>query len=644
MSIQYTFDSKRNIVAQPRTKPKSCSNACYDEVYASSNPDECSNCLFSTIDLSCLEDLKIKGQLKIVNPGFDYGVFQFKELIQSVGAMNYGEENVHSQGARLRPQTKEEIMLIRLQISDELHTIINPFKGREVKFTFRPLTSGASEMNELPFTPRTRIRTPPHPRVDEPRTRREEPTLTEEEQIKIAKILSLLDSLKLKPGDIIRNPCTPGERLGFTPLQVQRSHPHAIPTPLRFGAPGDGASASGFSAGQGASASSASEGGQITPFREINNIILSNLIKPLSNIKDDLPSEFCRENLFNNILPDVEEPLQNPDAYLCYFNSVLHFMYPILLDIQRNTNNDKRLMFLQTKRLENIHIDFLNIVDYIITTLQTSNITNSHKMVENIRANFLNYIIEFNKSNNLYTVRRSTLQRNQQYEGEGKSRKVVSSNTRNEFQTIIEGNQRIWAYQDPLNALNRILDNIMTLAYCTQYSFSNFIKCDYTYCAEEKIYQVNLRYSTLEINPIKPNYDIGELVKLSIQTSELEQFTSESGNPLYKQNLFFNVYNGLFPNFIILKIQEFGELNNYVPANLSNINIIGHSYRITDFVCATGSGGGHYVSYNLRTTNGSEKWFYFNDVAANKREEVPNPLKNMNSQYISMILLRKVIN
>lgn len=311
--------------------------------------------------------------------------------------------------------------------------------------------------------------------------------------------------------------------------------------------------------------------------------------------------------------PKLESPLRNINQereimQACYLNSLLHFLYPVLLNIQFTTDKGEQMgVFNQTGMLE----DYGNIVEFMIQTLQKK------------RNNAPIYIES--EDEGVYTTIRRFIQYDIQYfKGTG-------------FQLIQKTNEfSIKDACDASEAFQRLSNSLSLLGYCTKNSFTGPVFGTLN-LGGEAVYQTEHLQITVESNEYNLNEKINELLYIE-NINEDRELTSwktlinvKEWMPLF---LIINVksYEQIIP---IPREEPFFRKVARFPNNLNNVTIRDVLYEITDIVYYN---LGHYVSYNKRN-NGD--WYYFNDLFYPQvKQELP-PLSG--SFYPQLYLLKKKI-
>ncbi len=356
---------------------------------------------------------------------------------------------------------------------------------------------------------------------------------------------------------------------------------------------------------------------------------------------------FCNENLTSVSLPRVEEGLDNPGENRCYLNSLLHFLYPILIDIQNKTDNGVRLHSLHFNVIDtNYKPEYNNIVQFIITLLQNQSFQQRSKGVGDIVRSFINMEIIQNRTNppNLQIRQRP----DEPYQS--------------------------GRWSEPNEVLIHFFENLRNLGYCTTFSYDGIIKMklymrDHTF--PNHIEDQNYQTSAMKVIVKEQNYNLEEVIRKSlfeeIEKTEYEEFKG------YSLDTYVNILLGNLPDYLILFIDKthtgivrqirrkqeeikkgrseytiLKELNEtkYKIGNITDrIQVLNDVFEITDIICNTHFSGSHYISFNKRIKNerGETGWYGFNDsIRAGPYLNDEQARTEINKNFIRMILLKKI--
>lgn len=365
---------------------------------------------------------------------------------------------------------------------------------------------------------------------------------------------------------------------------------------------------------------------------------------------------YCNEQIvYSNHLPNPEKPLNNPRGYLCYLNSSLHLLYPVLIDIQNNTNYEMR-MSLDLSSLNGDKDYFKNIVNFILETLIIEDNTKRLERVNMIRE-FLNY--ELKREGNVINIK---VRREAVY---GRNGKIVIKHE-NPFQ-----NSK-WAESD--EAIITLFDNLMELGYCTTIFYHGIIQIQLTgFNYKNDILIKDASFKFLRITPTS-DFNIQEEISktLSFPMEEREYRIDLKNNKInyqnhielkrievpkqlgvyindyphgkiYQKEYYLNIFTG-FPHYIFVsRSREFNDRTPHSPITLNNINIMGILYQITDIICSTTYAGNHYISFNKRNIDGALKWILYND--GNRSEILENNdivLQRLKIFHFRYFLLKRI--
>ncbi len=623
-------------------------NRCFNRNYASQNPGICG--LQASVINSCLEKLFIGEYDRIVNPCYveDEGKgeeeqFQFESLNGKQYSRGY-DVPFALPGLNLRdseyfpgrsweddregalPGFKDPSLLIgkelleNLMIVPEDH-IINPFFPNNVNFRFEELSSRAMEVDYT--TPKSRKKLTGSYKQRQPVVELTSSPLSEAQQ----DLMPILNSLKIEPN----------ERIQKIPMRITfQDLEEPMPVGIVFGAPGLGASAQ-----HNLGSRHPREGTRnLTEIINIPCEYPSRLVYPeiKKRYQDIINTNYVvnRQNIYNMVMPggehfkndytnqkcineklcnyprgypELESPLRNKTEKggimnACYLNALLHFLYPVLLNIRYLTNENLRMSELSSFRIDN---DYKNIVQFMINELNKERTkvtgyvgTEDEGVFTTIRS-FLQVLIHFNNSGEL---------------------KIT--NYPESFKRGIDC--------DSFEALQRISNNLSLLGYCTKNSLTGLVFGDF--------YRDRTDYRTEMFNiNVNSDYNLQDIINREIFLNQ-----STSGKQLI------NIGNWL-PLFVIINIRSYspvkeGERNNQsrpirtFPSSFDNIEIYGTQYEITDMIYYDFV---HYVSFNKRIKNQTVHWYYFNDLHYPNVPVYTYPeIKSFKSFYPCLYLLKKV--
>lgn len=203
---------------------------------------------------------------------------------------------------------------------------------------------------------------------------------------------------------------------------------------------------------------------------------------------------------------------------------------------------------------------------------------------------------------------------------------------------ISENKFNIGSQQDSSDFLIKLIDNLSCLGYCFKYSIKSLVKKDI----------FSYKNGKIEIGQLYINESIDTKVytnrKYSLQTNitdylnEFIQIYGDETSQDYKLSKLVN-YPDQLPTFIINTIKLFdfsnrGIKNKVCPNKLSDIEIYGIEYELTDIICHLGDSvnSGHYICYSKRYYDGKQTWILYNDSAAVIKKDLNEIYSEINAE------------